>query len=133
MTIFSPKTIIIIEASGKKLKLDDKIISRAKTLYTEVTKSKEIQTMHTTQDAMAVACLYVSSALSGKKPTQYELTYKLKISPTTIRKVYKKICEVSNIERSRINTRIKPKSTKSSSFKSDVNPSPSSPNPPLVQ
>jgi transcription initiation factor TFIIIB Brf1 subunit/transcription initiation factor TFIIB len=88
---------------GNELNLDARTVDFAVKLYDKVTHMKEIQLSRISTISVAVACVYISSALNNKrKVTQYELTYKFKVSPTTIRKAYKKVCKLAGINEDKV-------------------------------
>jgi transcription initiation factor TFIIIB Brf1 subunit/transcription initiation factor TFIIB len=98
MVNFTPEMHNRISLMGKELKLADEVISFAENLFEQVTQNKELHLTRIDPLSVAVSCIYIASSLkSDKKISQYELTYKYKISPTTIRKTYHKICRIMGL------------------------------------
>lgn len=86
------------------LKLPVEVASQANTYCEEVLKSGKMEKSRITTKSLQVACLYIASKIYDpeQKITQYDLSFRFKISPMTIRKVYKRVCEILHIERTKV-------------------------------
>lgn len=86
------------------LKLPVDVASHANSYCEDSIKSGSLDKTRITEKSLQVASLYIASKIHAPTHniTQYDLSFRFKISPMTIRKVYKRMCKILDIKRTKI-------------------------------
>lgn len=103
MTIYKQEVEDKIRDIVGKLELEDGLVSPSIDLYRKAVGTAYIAMTKIRDISMALASVYITMRLYSDKPvTQDVFSYHYKVSTATLRKTYGIICNVLNIDRTKI-------------------------------
>jgi transcription initiation factor TFIIIB Brf1 subunit/transcription initiation factor TFIIB len=103
MTIHKPEVEEKIKEIIKKLELEEALIPPTIDLYRKAVGTAYVAMTKIRDISMALASVYITMRLYSTKPvTQDVFSYHYKVSTATLRKTYGIICNVLNIDRTKI-------------------------------